>query len=106
MSNLGAYQTTVEDMKRAGGPDIYKAMIRQEGYNDGAHDMLVNLAVPLGIGLVCACVQVWQSTKSIYNFAKEKRQLTKEAVAEAEEKLTQLYSEELNKEDVEKGGNE
>lgn len=105
MSNLGSYQTKVEDMYKAGGPEIWEALIRQDGYNDGAHDTLVKLSIPLGIGMLCTIKQLYDVGKNCYTNAKEKRQLIKNAAAEAEEKLVQFYEAELSEADNDNGGN-
>ena len=104
MSNLGLYQTAVEEMKKAGGPEPWVELIRQDGYNDGAHDMLDKLAIPLLVGLIFTGKQLYEIGKGLYFEAKEKRSLVKKAASEAEEKLIQLYEEETIEDVNENGG--
>lgn len=105
MSNLGAYQTTVEDMKKSGGPEAWIALVRQDswqdGYSDGSHAMLAKLAIPSVVGLLYIGKQIIDHGRVFYAETKEKRLLIKKNASEAEEKLTQLYNEELNEKDRE-----
>lgn len=92
MSNLGKYQTIVEEAYKAGGVDAWLKTIKDAAYAQGSADTKNKLLLPVAVG----CVTVGALGQYAYhklapkvkNKIEQKKQLKKSAI-EAEDLLKQ-----------------